>query len=68
VDDDWKRMPLGKYTLHLETSQERGKHSYRNMTIELGRERIKTELPNLPDSGGMEISYGHYNDRYKATE
>ena len=68
VDDDWKRMPLGKYTLHLETSQERGKHSYRSMTIELGRERIKTELPNLPDSGGMEISYGHYNDRYKATE
>jgi len=68
VDDDWKSVPIGKYILHLETSQERGKHSYRSMAIELGRERFKTELPNLPDSGGMEISYGHYNDRYKATE
>ena len=64
VDDDWKPVPLGKYILHLETSQERGKHSYRSMPIELGRERFKTELPNLTDAGGLQIRYGHYNDRF----
>jgi thiamine biosynthesis lipoprotein len=68
VDDDWKSVPIGKYTLHLETSQERGKHSYRSMPLELGRERFKTQLPILPDSGGIEITYGHYNDRYKPSE
>jgi hypothetical protein len=50
----------------LETSQERGKHTYRSMTIEIGRERFKTNLPNLPGSGGMEITFGHYNDRFNS--
>jgi thiamine biosynthesis lipoprotein len=65
LDDDWKPVPLGKYILHLETSQEHGKHHYRSMAIEVGRERFKMSLPNLPDSGGIEITYGHYNDRFK---
>lgn len=64
VDDEWKSVPLGKYTLHLETSQERGKHHHRSITIELARERFKTELPNVPGSGGIEIIYGHPDDRY----
>jgi len=68
VDDDWKPVPLGKYTLHVETSQERGKHSYRSVPIVLGRERFKLELPQLPDSGGIKVTYGHYNDRYKSDE
>jgi FAD:protein FMN transferase len=66
VDDDWKPMPVGKYILHLETSQERGKHNYRNLTLEIGRQRFKTTLPNLPNEGGLEITYGHYNDRFKS--
>jgi len=64
-DDNWKPVPLGKYILHLETSQERGKHHYRTMTIDIGRERFKMEMPSLPESGGISIAYGHYNDRFK---
>jgi thiamine biosynthesis lipoprotein len=66
VDDEWNRVPIGKYTLHLETSQEHGKHSYRTIPIEIGRERFKMSIPNLEDSGGLDITYGHYNDRFKS--
>jgi thiamine biosynthesis lipoprotein len=68
VDDNWRPVPIGKYVLHLETSQERGKHYYRSINIELGRERFKTKLPSLPESGGVDISYGHYNDRFNSDE
>jgi thiamine biosynthesis lipoprotein len=68
VDDNWQPVPIGKYVLHLETSQERGKHYYRSINIELGRERFKTKLPSLPESGGVDISYGHYNDRFNSDE
>lgn len=65
LDENWQPLPLGKYVLHLETSQERGKHSHRSIELDLGRERFKKTLPNLPESGGLEITYGHYNDRFK---
>ncbi|HYM36630.1 MAG TPA: DUF2271 domain-containing protein [Steroidobacteraceae bacterium] len=68
VDDDWKPVPIGKYILHLETSQEHGKHSHRSVTLDVGRERFKMSLPNLIDSGGIEITYGHYNDRFKSDD
>jgi thiamine biosynthesis lipoprotein len=64
-DDNLQPLPIGTYTLHLETSQERGKHEYRSIVLEIGRERFKKTLPNLPGSGGLEITYGHYNDRFK---
>ena len=66
VDDDYKPVPLGKYLLHLETSQERGKHTHRAVPIEVGRDRFKVSLPNIVESGGIDITYGHYNDRFKA--
>ena len=65
VDDDWNPVPVGKYTLHVETSQERGKHSYRSVPLELGRKPFRIALPNEPGSGGVEIFYGHPNERYK---
>ena len=66
VDDDWNPVPVGKYTLHLETSQERGKHNYRSVTLELARDTFRTELPMLEGSGEIGIFYGHPNERYKS--
>jgi FAD:protein FMN transferase len=66
VDDDSNPVPMGKYTLHLETSQERGKHDYRSMTLELGRDGFRTELPKVEGSGGIEVYYGHPNERFKS--
>jgi thiamine biosynthesis lipoprotein len=68
IDENWQPLPIGKYVLHLETSQERGKHSYRSVPLEIGRERFKKSLPSLPESGGIEITYGHYNDRFSHDE
>lgn len=65
LDDDMQPLPIGKYILHLETSQERGMHEYRSIVLEIGRERFRRSLPSLPGSGGLEITYGHYNDRFK---
>jgi thiamine biosynthesis lipoprotein len=65
VDDDGNPVPTGKYTLHLETSQERGKHSYRSVPLELERNSFREELPKLEGSGGIEIFYGHPSERYK---
>lgn len=65
VDDDGNKVPTGKYTLHLETSQERGKHHYRSVTLDLERETFRQELPKLEGSGGIEIFYGHPSERYK---
>lgn len=64
TDDDQKPVPVGKYILHLETSQERGKHSYRSLPLELGRDSFRTELPQLEGAGGIGIYYGHPNARY----
>lgn len=64
TDDDQKPVALGKYILHLETSQERGKHSYRSLPLELGRNSFRTELPQLEGAGGIGIYYGHPNARY----
>ena len=66
MDDDGKPVPIGKYTLHLETSQERGKHNYRNVTLELGRNGFRQELPKLEGSGGIDIFYGHPSERYNS--
>jgi FAD:protein FMN transferase len=68
IDDDWKPVPIGKYTLHLETSQEHGKHSHRTVSLDIGDKRFKMSLPNATDSGGLEITYGHYNDRFKSDD
>lgn len=58
VDDVWDAVPLGRYTLHIETSQERGKHSHRTVPLNIGREGFSASLPFMEDSGGLQISYG----------
>jgi thiamine biosynthesis lipoprotein len=67
-DDDWKPLPVGKYTLHLETSQERGKHTHRSLPLEIGRTRFKAEMASIPGAGGLKLHYGHYNDRFELDE
>jgi len=63
IDDDWQPVPLGTYILHIESSRERGQHTHRSIALELGQERFKTAIPNIPEAGGIEISYGHPDDR-----
>jgi FAD:protein FMN transferase len=58
IDDEWDPLPIGEYILHIETSQERGKHTYRTVKLSIGREPFQLVLPPTPEGGGLRISFG----------
>ncbi len=57
-DDAYKFTPLGQYTLNIETSLERGGHSYRSYPITFGRDGFSTTFPVAPEGGTVQITYG----------
>jgi thiamine biosynthesis lipoprotein len=57
-DDSWNFVPLGDYVLHVETSQERGKHTYRTVPLVLGKTGFTSVMPATKDGGGLDIVYG----------
>ena len=60
VDDAGKPVPLGDYIVHVETSRERGKHTYRSMPITYGQKAFKAALPKTEEGGGINISFDRY--------
>ena len=61
VDDAGQRVPIGTYVLHVETSRERGRHTYRSLTLDLGAPgRFVKELPPTEEGGGLRVSFDHY--------
>lgn len=58
VDDNFKPIPVGDYLLHIETSQEKGKHTHRILPLKIGREPFKALLPATKEGGGLQIVYG----------
>ncbi|HEY8539265.1 MAG TPA: DUF2271 domain-containing protein [Steroidobacteraceae bacterium] len=61
VDDAGNPVPAGTYVLHVETSRERGKHTYRSLTLDFGRfQRFVAELPPTEEGGGLRVSFDHY--------
>ena len=57
-NDDWKFMPQGDYILHLETSREKGKHTYRTVPLQLGSKGFSLMVPSTEEGGGMKLTYG----------
>lgn len=61
VDDAGKPVAAGTYVLHVETSRERGKHTYRSLTLDFGSfKRFVDELPPTEEGGGLRVSFDHY--------
>jgi thiamine biosynthesis lipoprotein len=61
VDDLGQRVRAGKYLLHVETSRERGLHTYRSLELNFETfQRFKTELPPTEEGGGLRVSFDHY--------
>jgi thiamine biosynthesis lipoprotein len=58
IDDAWDSVPVGDYILHIETSQEHGKHSYRTLPLKIGKAPFSVLLPATKEGGGLQISYG----------
>jgi thiamine biosynthesis lipoprotein len=57
-NDDWKFMPQGEYILHIETSRERGKHTYRTVKLQLGKNGFTSVVPKTEEGGGITLTYG----------
>lgn len=61
VNDAGETVPAGTYVLHVETSRERGKHTYRSLTLDFGKFKRFTEvLPPTEEGGGLRVGFDHY--------
>lgn len=57
VDDAGRPVKPGKYTLHVETSRERGEHTHRTLDVDLSTMRpYDAELPIDAEAGGLQLS------------
>lgn len=57
IDDAGKPVKPGKYTLHVETSRERGEHTHRELEVDFSTMRLfDAEMPIDPESGGLQVS------------
>lgn len=61
-DDAEKKVAAGTYTIHIETSRERGRHTHRAMEFVISREKFQKEMPADIEEGGFTAVFGHYND------
>ncbi|RYG37037.1 MAG: DUF2271 domain-containing protein [Burkholderiales bacterium] len=61
IDDLGKRVQAGTYILHVETSRERGKHTYRQLAMDFSTaRRFAQELAPTEEGGGIKVTYDHY--------
>ncbi|HPI50579.1 MAG TPA: DUF2271 domain-containing protein, partial [Hyphomonadaceae bacterium] len=57
VDDAGRPVKPGKYTLHVETSRERGEHTHRMLDVDFSKMRLfDAEMPVDAESGGLQVS------------
>jgi thiamine biosynthesis lipoprotein len=60
TDDQFKEVPSGSYVLHVETSQERGKHTHRSLTLDFAAgKRFTNHIPVSEEAGGLTIDFYH---------
>ena len=61
IDESGKPVPPGRYVLHVETSRERGKHTYRSLELDFSQAKHFTaELPTSEESGGLVVSFDRF--------
>lgn len=61
VDDAGKPVAATTYVLHVETSRERGKHTYRRLTLDFSdAKRFAQDLAATEEGGGLKVTYDHY--------
>ena len=61
VDDNGRPVKPGRYTLHVETSRERGEHTHRQLEIDFSTMRVfDAEMPVHAESGGLHVSMSKF--------
>jgi len=57
-DDAGKPLPPGRYTIHVETSRERGRHTHRSVSLDITSPKAASaELEQNGESGGLSVSF-----------
>lgn len=56
--DAGKVVGQGAYFIHIEASREHGGHSYREIPIRLGADRVKSASAGGGELGATNVSYG----------
>jgi thiamine biosynthesis lipoprotein len=61
VDDAGRPVQAGRYILHVETSRELGKHTYRQMQLDFtNAARFRDVLEPTEEGGGLRVTFDHY--------
>lgn len=61
VDDGGRPVAATSYVLHVETSRERGKHTYRRLTLDFSEaKRFAQDLAATEEGGGLKVTFDHY--------
>lgn len=61
TDEAGKMVPAGRYILHVETSRERGRHTFRSLELDLAQPRsFTTEIPTSEEAGGVVVRFDRF--------
>lgn len=58
TDDRGRRVPQGRYVLHVEAARQYGGHSHRSSELSLGTTALERALPGQGELGATKLTYG----------
>jgi thiamine biosynthesis lipoprotein len=57
-DDSYSGVAPGEYLLNIETSRERGEHTFRSIPVTIGRKAFKYDIKPAADMGAIKLVFG----------
>ncbi len=57
-DDSYSAVAPGEYLLNIETSRERGGHTFRSMPVTIGRKAFQYDIKPTADMGAIKLVFG----------
>jgi thiamine biosynthesis lipoprotein len=58
IDDSYASVGPGDYLLNVETSRERGEHTFRSVPVTIGRKVFELEIKPSADMGAIRLAFG----------
>jgi thiamine biosynthesis lipoprotein len=58
IDDNYASVAPGDYLLNIETSRERGEHTFRAIPVTIGRKAFEFDIKPTADMGAIKLAYG----------
>jgi thiamine biosynthesis lipoprotein len=58
IDDSYASVGPGDYLLNIETSRERGEHTFRSVPVTIGRKAFEFDVKPTADMGAIRLAFG----------